>query len=85
MHGHVDTVEPLLTATPDGRPPCLLRPLTLVPTAQPFRIVLYKPLLRRHLPTPYYGHYLITSQEIDLCITARCPRPQCFNGTKMSQ
>ena len=52
------TVEPLLTATSDERPPCLLRTLTLVPIASLFKIVLKKPLLRGHLSTPYNGQLL---------------------------
>jgi len=34
------TLEPLLTTTPDLRPPCLWQTLTFIPTASPFRIVL---------------------------------------------
>ena len=52
------TVEPLLATTPDERPPCLWRALTLVPTALPFRIVLKKPLFCSHLSTPYRGVWL---------------------------
>ena len=52
-HNFLTTVEPLLTTTPDARPPCLWWTLTLVPPASPFRIVLKKPLFCGHLSTLY--------------------------------
>jgi len=54
------TVKPLLTATSDERPPCLLWTFTSVLTASVFSVVLTKLLLCGLLSTPYYGHTFIS-------------------------
>ena len=51
------TVEPLLMATPDRRPPTYYGHSPWVQNASPFTTMLQKPLIYGHLSTPYNGHY----------------------------
>ena len=51
------TVEPLLTTTPDRRPPAYYGHSPWVQNASPFTTMLQKPLIYGHLSTPYSGHF----------------------------
>ena len=53
----LSTVEPLLTTTPDRRPPAYYGHSPWVQNASPFITMLQKPLIYGHLSTPYSGHF----------------------------
>ena len=55
--GCLHTVEPLLTTTPDRRPPAYYGHSPWVQNASSFTTMLQKPLIYGHLSTPYNGHF----------------------------
>ena len=65
------TVESLLTATPDRRPPAYYGHSPWVQNASPFTTMLQKPLIYGHLSTPYNGHFSWPpSMYFNLCTKA---------------